>query len=291
MARKQHHEEHANHEAWAIPYGDLITLLLAFFVVMYAVSSINEGKYRVLAESLQSAFHGGPRSMSPVQIGSQIRSTTSGSRSGQDPVRSAPAADEDDFGTGGEEGGQSEAGESPQTRAMAEQLESALDDLIEAKAMTVQRSGQFVEIEIKNEILFPTGSASIGKDAQTVLGRLAEVLGPLPNIIRVEGHTDNRPISNEIFPSNWELSAARAARIVRSFEAAGVDPRRLIVAGMGEHHPVADNATPDGQRRNRRVALVILDPLPQPQPAVEDPEQAATAGVDTAPEPGAEGAS
>ncbi len=260
MARKQHHEEHANHEAWAIPYGDLITLLLAFFVVMYAVSSVNEGKYRVLAESLQSAFRGGPRSLSPVQIGQPLRSTTSGSQSGQDPAQSRPTDDGRIVGDIGSKGSGEGAGRGGGLREMAEQLESAMDDLIKAQAVTVTRSGQFVEVEIRSEILFPTGSASIDADAEAVLQRLAEVLRPLPNTIRVEGHTDNRPIATERFPSNWELSAARAARIVRAFEAAGIDPQRLIVAGMGEYHPIADNGTAEGRQRNRRVTLVILDP-------------------------------
>ncbi|RMF96082.1 MAG: flagellar motor protein MotD [Gammaproteobacteria bacterium] len=267
MARKQHHEEHTNHEAWAIPYGDLITLLLAFFVVMYAVSSVNEGKYRVLAESLQSAFNGGPRSLSPVQVGQPLRSTTSGSQSGQDPVHSKPPDDGRVVGDVGSQGSADGAGRGGGLRQMAEQLEAALDDLIQAQAVTITRPGQYVEVEIRSELLFPTGSASIDADAEAVLRRLAAVLRPLPNTIRVEGHTDNRPISNARFPSNWELSAARAARIVRAFEAAGIAPQRMVVAGMGEYHPVADNSTPEGRRRNRRVTLVILDPLQDPAAA------------------------
>lgn len=256
MARKQHHEEHANHEAWAIPYGDLITLLLAFFVVMYAVSSVNEGKYRVLAESMDAAFRGGPRSMEPVQIGDPVRALNNGSQTGADPASSpAPPAGPKPRGLGGDSG-------SEDMRMMAEQLESAMSKLAESESVNVTHSGMWIEVEIKNDILFPSASAEISPEAANILDTLAEVLSPLPNTIRVEGHTDNRPISTPVFPSNWELSAARAARIVRTLEQAGIAPERMVVAGMGEFHPIADNSTPEGQQRNRRVTLLILDTRP-----------------------------
>ncbi len=253
MARKQHHEEHANHEAWAIPYGDLVTLLLAFFVVMYAVSSVNEGKYRVLSESLQSAFKGPPRSLSPVQLGEQIRSLNSGSNSGMDPQQSVPQTASPTFKTG------QAGGLSAELQEVSDELEAAMRDLIDADTVILNRTGRWIEVEIKNDILFPTGSSAIDSDATEIIQRFAEILAPLPNPLRVEGHTDNRPISTKVFPSNWELSAARAATLVRSFEAAGVDPARMSVAGMGEHQPVADNETAAGRLRNRRVALVILE--------------------------------
>jgi len=226
MGRKQHHEEHANHEAWAIPYGDLVTLLLAFFVVMYAVSSVNEGKYRVLSESLQSAFKGPPRSMSPVQIGDQIRSLNSGSNSGMDPQQSIQQRGSKEFRTG-------QTGQlSDELEKVSDQLEAAMRDLIDADTVIVNRTGRWIEVEIKNDILFPTGSSAIDSEATEIVERFADILKPLPNPLRVEGHTDNRPISTAVFPSNWELSAARAATLVRSFEAAGVDPKRMSVAGM-----------------------------------------------------------
>ncbi len=259
MARKAHHEEHANHEAWAIPYGDLITLLLAFFVVMYAVSSVNEGKYRVLAESMDAAFSGGPRSLSPVQIGQPVKSLDSGSRSGMDPAQPMPPqGSEQGLGNGAENTGH---------RKMAEKLEAAMGDLISDSTVTVNHSGEWVEIEIKNDILFPVASAETGPEAKAVLDRLIEVLKPMDNMIRVEGHTDNLPISSPVYPSNWELSAARAARIVREFQKGGIDPARLIVAGMGEYHPVADNSQPGGRQKNRRVSLVIMDPQATQTPA------------------------
>ena len=262
--RKQHHEEHANHEAWAIPYGDLITLLLAFFVVMYAVSSVNEGKYRVLSDSLMAAFRGQPKTYQPIQLGNvPMRSAGSSgapTSAGVSPsqamkLQNATSARSDDTVDADRAGEKlADAGDTltiPLLR-MAEEFESAMKALIEKNLISVTRNPLWVEVEIKDEVLFPSGSAEVSADATEILGRMAEILAPLPNPVRVEGRTDTRPISNYRFPSNWELSAARAARIVRLFEESGVDPARMTAAGMGEYHPVAGNDSAEGRSRNRR---------------------------------------
>jgi chemotaxis protein MotB len=131
----------------------------------------------------------------------------------------------------------------------------------------VERAPSWVEVEIKTDILFPSGSAEIGTAAVAILERLAGILAERPYPIRIEGHTDNRPIKTSQFPSNWELSAARAARIVRLFEQRGITSNRMVVAGMGENQPLADNESAEGRNRNRRVALVILGA----PPAATDP--------------------
>jgi len=252
MARKEHHEEHANHEAWAIPYGDLITLLLALFVVLYAVSSINEGKYRVLSNSLSAAFRGNPTTLNPIHVGSGTDSThqpqaVAGLAPSQvlklpEPTRS-----------GGPE-------QLPITlQRMADQVEVAMKPLIQDDLIAVKRNALSVEVNIKTDILFDSGSAAISPRAIPALEKLARILKPLKNPIRVEGHTDDRPINNERFPSNWELSAARAAGIVRLFARIGVDPARMMAAGLAEFRPVADNSTARGRNENRRVSLVITD--------------------------------
>lgn len=261
MARKHDHEEHVNHEAWAIPYGDLVTLLLAFFVVMYAVSSVNEGKYRVLSDSLTAAFRGTPRTMEPVPVGDKAAKakgddSLAGIKPNQaitfpDPVEAEKQAREDEA-------------LQLQLRQMTEDLQSAMQALIDQDMIRVQRAPSWVEVEIKTDILFPSGSAEIEPAAIEILERLAAILTERPYPIRIEGHTDNRPIRTVQFPSNWELSAARAARIVRLFEQRGITASRMVVAGMGENQPLADNATPDGRNRNRRVALVILGMPPAP---------------------------
>jgi chemotaxis protein MotB len=272
MARKQHHEDHVNHEAWAIPYGDLITLLLAFFVVMYAVSTVNEGKYRVLAESMQSAFQGPTRTMQPIQIGNQImRAPRDGTLAGMDPTQAA-ALPRDAIEPNPPKPSRSQ-------QKLAGELEQAMGSLIDADLVAVTNDAVDIEVQIKTDILFASASADIGDDADEIVDKLAKVLAPLNNRIRIEGHTDNRPIATAVFPSNWELSAARAARMVRAFESAGIGPERMIVAGMGEHHPVGDNDTADGRRSNRRVILIIAqsaeaEPLPAEQTAeaIGDPD-------------------
>lgn len=269
MARKKKHEDHVNHEAWAIPYGDLITLLLAFFVVMYSISSVNEGKYRVLSESMVAAFHGSPRSTRPIQIGDSRPSGTTDQGSNvahplgvADPTTirlpqnldeiSAQAQDEPGLSVDAQ--GMSESG----LRAMAQEVRAALGDLIEMDQVRVRESEFWLEIEVQTDILFPTGVADVSSRAVPVLARLARVLAPFPNPVRVEGHTDDVPISTGRFPSNWELSAARAANVVRLFAGNDVDPARLAAIGMGEYQPVAENSTIDGRNRNRRVLVVVL---------------------------------
>jgi len=273
MPRHKRHEEHTNHEAWAIPYGDLITLLLAFFVVMYALSSVNEGKYRLLSDSLYAAFRGTPRTMEPVQVGEQDQ-VGPGADSHAGPLQqnrqakttSTPleavklAADTPQLGNVLHE--TSPDLPSPAERAalahVADQLESALAGLIQKDIVGVRRSDLWVEVEIRSDLLFPSGSARLAPNAVTVLEQLAQVLAPLPNAVRVEGHTDNVPIRNAIFYSNWELSAARAGSVVHVLSGHGVAPNRLAVVGFGEQRPSHTNDTAQGRNANRRVVVVIL---------------------------------
>jgi chemotaxis protein MotB len=272
MARRHRrkHEEHANHEAWAIPYGDLVTLLLAFFVVMYAVSSLNEGKYRVLSDSLFAAFRGAPRTLEPVQIGA--KATGSGAEvhvvaqqqavlqqqprqlldppafAAQQPqVAGANSAAEVKSDTMGR-----------QLDSLAQDVATAMRDLIDDNLLTVRRQGSTVEVEIRTDILFSSGEATLAPAAGGILRKICESLKPFPNPIRVEGHTDNRPISTVAYPSNWELSSARAASVVHLFTESGIDPRRLAVIGLGEFRPAQSNESPEGRNANRRVVLVIL---------------------------------
>ncbi|MEO8443983.1 MAG: flagellar motor protein MotD [Gammaproteobacteria bacterium] len=282
MARKHEHEDHVNHEAWAIPYGDLVTLLLAFFVVMYAVSSVNEGKYRVLSDSLTAAFRGTPRTMEPVAIGdkpakAKADDTVAGIKPGQAIKFAEKAASEQKAAE--------DAGLQLQLRKMTDDLTASMQTLIDKDMIRIQRAPSWVEVEIKTDILFPSGSAEIESAAVEILQKLATILAERPYPIRIEGHTDDRPIRTAQFPSNWELSAARAARIVRLFEERGIQSTRMVVAGMGENRPLADNATAEGRNRNRRVALVILGAPPDatdPRPAgiatpTDDPAPASAA--------------
>jgi chemotaxis protein MotB len=283
MARRRKHEDHLNHEAWAIPYGDLITLLLAFFVVMYAISQVNEGKYRVLSDSLVAAFRGTPKTTEPIQMGEKM----SGPGGDEESMRMDHAALAGqprsmfvprplDTGIKGGTGPRQEitkrAAEAAQAlKQVADQVESAMGDLIKDDLVVVRRSDFWIEVEIKSDILYPSASAQLSPSAMPVIERLAKALQPFNNLVRVEGHTDNRPINTVAFFSNWELSAARAASVVRVLASQGVAPTRLAVIGYGETRPRAPNQTAEGRGQNRRVVMVILstDAKQQDQPARE----------------------
>ncbi|MGH8077442.1 MAG: flagellar motor protein MotB, partial [Lysobacter sp.] len=248
MARKHQHEEHVNHEAWAIPYGDLVTLLLAFFVVMYAISSVNEGKYRIVADSLSAAFGGPPRTITPIQLGAtQLRGSafdrpslqTAAAKTGPSsvtPVTSLPVRQILELPTFGRAeqikaavaaavaaaGERGPAEPHQQLTTLGDEIQKALAELVEQKLVTVRRGRNFLEVEIQSDILFASGAAAPSPLATTTVRKLASVLRDSPNAVRVEGYTDDRPIRTALFPSNWELSAARAASVVHVLVGEGV---------------------------------------------------------------------
>lgn len=277
MARTKRQEDHMNHEAWAIPYADLVTLLLAFFVVMYSISSVNEGKYRVLAQSISAAFKGTPKVIEPIQVGRQptmaaqastieVAQAASPASSVVPRVALPNLPDRDQAiprpGPSGEPGRSGSPVPAAKTgkdlKTIARQIEESMAPLIDRKLIVVRRSEQWLEVEIKTDILFPSAVASLSTQAQGILDQLARILSRFPNAIRVEGYTDDRPIDTFVFPSNWELSAARAASVVRLFAAREVDPARLAVIGWGEQRAAGRNDTPEGRNRNRRVLIVVL---------------------------------
>ena len=279
MARKHKHEEHLNAEAWAIPYGDLVTLLLALFVVMYAMSSVNEGKYRVMSEAMSEAFNGSPRTLKPVQVGDK-NERGQGAASKIDLTRQPPkqvsigglhrdlknpqvmvgeknnilpAPQKMPAGSSGYRDG----GKQSLVRIKRE-VEQAMQGLIAQNLIVVRRKSTFLEIEIKTDILFASGVAQVSPLARPVLLKLGQILQPFDNPLRVEGHTDNLPIATAAYPSNWELSSARAASVVHVLLDAELTPGRLSVGGFGEYHPVAANDSAEGRNANRRVVLVVL---------------------------------
>jgi chemotaxis protein MotB len=285
--RRRKHEEHANHEAWAIPYGDLMTLLLAFFVVMYAISSVNAGKYRVLSDSLFAAFRGAPRSMQPIQVGEKqvgsgadMRPTIDRQAVLDGKAMSSLAPVPISLGNPKSAGSPATDGKLPAQAAaaaaalsrVADEVARAMDQLVMKNMVTIRRSDFWIEVEMRTDILFPSGSAKLADNAAGIIERLGSVLAPFPNPIRVEGHTDNKPIKTAVFYSNWELSAARAGSVVRVLADHGVAPNRLAVIGYGEQRPVKDNDTAEGRNANRRVVVVILSTELMRQTDPEPPE-------------------
>ena len=155
--------------------------------------------------------------------------------------------------------------------------------LIDSKKVNVRRENMWLEIEINTDILFPSGAGDFTPAAEPVLDKLAEVLQPFTNRIRVEGHTDDRPIRTAAFPSNWELSAARAASVVHQFMRQGVDPQRLEIVGFGEFHPKQSNDTAEGRNANRRVAILVLEDISQDNSPTRVETADAAAGGGTQP--------
>jgi chemotaxis protein MotB len=270
MARRKKHEEHTNHEAWAIPYADLMTLLLAFFVVMYAISTVNEGKYRVMADALTAAFGGAPRTINPVQVGNHQlqgadfdRPSPIKSGAKQGPSAPSPAPNVTLLAAMASQMNMSVTAQGMQNAEreldrIASDIEKAMKPLVDQKMVVIRRAQLWLEVQINSDILFPTGSAALEPSAQDTVSKLADVLVSVPNGVRVEGYTDDRPIRTYQFPSNWELSAARAASVVHLFVRDGIPPERLAMIGYGEFRPIGDNATLEGRNSNRRVLLVIL---------------------------------
>ena len=260
MARKRRHEEQENHERWLVSYADFITLLFAFFVVMYSVSQVNEGKYRVLSGSLESAFRSEPRSATPIQVGM--------------PSSAAPAASP----------GVLQGGSLSPIQTLAREVAEQMKPLVDQGLVDIREKDGWLEIEINNRILFSSGSARPAEEARVLLSLLGEVLGRFPNPVQVEGYTDNLPINSAAFSSNWELSAARAAAVVNLLAGYGLDPTQLVALGYGENNPVADNDTPEGRAENRRVILKIFKigrnssgekQTPVPVPAVRPRQESA----------------
>lgn len=289
--KRRKHEDHANHEAWAIPYGDLMTLLLAFFVVMYAISSVNAGKYRVLSDSLFAAFRGAPRSMQPIQVGEKqvgsgadMRPTIDRQAVLEGKALSSLAPVPVSIGNPKSTGNSAVDGKLPAQAAaaaaalsrVADEVARAMDQLVMKNMVRIRRTDFWIEVEMRTDILFPSGSARLADNAVDIIQRLGGVLAPFPNPIRVEGHTDNKPIKTAVFYSNWELSAARAGSVVRVLSDHGVSPDRLAVVGYGEQRPVKGNDTAEGRNANRRVVVVILSTELMRQPDPTQPENANT---------------
>lgn len=240
--------ENDNVDRWLVSYADFITLLFAFFVVMYAISSVNDGKYRVLSDTLVQAFKTPTKSAPPIQSGKSVKSqlhTEESEVGAPKPIRIEPVAKPTNQ-------------QQTHLNQLAHRITHNLHSLIDQKLIKVTSNKLWVEVEINTSILFSSGSADLEPEAYQPLQKLGKMLIRLPNYIDVEGYTDNKPINNSVYPSNWELSAARAASVVRLFIKEGVQPDHLSIIGYGQYRTIADNNTVAGRRQNRRVAVVIL---------------------------------
>lgn len=246
--RRHTEEEHENHERWLVSYADFITLLFAFFVVMYAISSINEGKYRVLSSSITSAFHS---TSNATAAGGQVilMQGTQVPQVQQPPINLALE--------------RQKTIQREKMKGMAEKIFSTMAPLIRQGKVRVLETSRGITVEINDSLLFAPGQARLESASVNAMLGVAQVVASSDFPVTIEGHTDDIPISTPQFPSNWELSAVRATTVLRLFVDAGVSASRLTAIGYGDQHPVESNSTPDGRARNRRVNILIDSARPE----------------------------
>ena len=258
MARRPKRAEHDNHERWMVSYADFITLLFAFFVVMYGISSVNEGKYRIFSVSVNQAFGANGK----AGEGSGIKLT-------EDEIFFKSLVDRRNARLAEKQRKQNE-----RMQNLAQTLNTAMASFVKSGQMNVSQNGRGVELEINASALFNQGEADIQPEAKKTLADAAKVLADNDFAIEVEGHTDNMPISTARFPSNWELSSARASSVVRLFIDQGIVATRLKAVGEADNQPVVPNDTPENRARNRRVTITVLSPEPEAEPAIpQSPDQ------------------
>jgi chemotaxis protein MotB len=248
VSQKRRPKSHPNHERWLVSYADFITLLFAFFVVMFASSQVDKGKIGKLAVAIQFAF----KDLGIFSIpSSKIPPTTTGpTQEGLPAITSL---------------------RDPSSMTTLAQLQKRLEQELEDEirrgdvAMKVGREG--LVISLRELGFFDSGSAEVEMKSEPSVARIAKVLKAGPYYIRIEGHTDNVPIHTDRFASNWELSTARATEMTKLFITRyEFPPERLSAAGYGEFHPVGSNETREGRALNRRVDIVISVVSTKPLP-------------------------
>lgn len=249
MAKDSFAEESLNHERWLVSYADLLTLLLAFFVVMYSIARMSEADYKELSAQLSASFTNSEATQKPtsdtiVDLGGAAGETS-------------PAEQVD---TKEEENAQQKLGDTIEKRLEGDN--------------TVRVSGneEWLEIELDSNLLFGSGGAQLREEAKIPLAKVAEELAGSGFPMRIEGFTDNVPINSKLYASNWELSFARATSVLRYLGSQSVEPQRMSAIGYGEFHPLADNGTAEGRAQNRRVLIKVAknaDPLAPVSTAVQ----------------------
>jgi chemotaxis protein MotB len=247
VKRRQRNDEPTdNQERWLVSYSDFITLLFAFFVVMYAISSVNDGKYRVLSSSLVSAFKNSSSSTSESSQAAEF-SPLQNEHSNQGSLIKLA----DNFNI-------QKVRKQEKMKGMAKNILHALEPLVKDGQVRVTQNSLGITVEINASVLFSPGQAKLAENSILSLQAVANVIKDHEHKINVEGHTDNLPINTENFPSNWELSSARASSVIRLFIEKGVEAHRLTAIGYGENRPIESNEIFEGRKRNRRVTVMIL---------------------------------
>jgi chemotaxis protein MotB len=231
MRRRSRRPDRGGHDRWLVSYADLVTLLLAFFTVMYAASNVDATKLAPLSSSLQDAFN----TAAPALAGASGRPTI------VPPIEVVPRLDAVD--------------------ELRRLLDAELAEAIADRKVEVTEDRRGLVVSLPEEAAFPVASDDVSPAALELIGRVAAIARQLPNEIRIEGHTDDVPIRTARFRSNWELSTARASAVVAYLiEGVGFEPARLSAAGYGEFHPRVANDSPANRALNRRIDIVVIDP-------------------------------
>jgi chemotaxis protein MotB len=268
--KKHHHEEHENHERWLVSGYDMMTLLFAVFVVLFAISSTNVSKIKALTQSLQEAFSG------PVLTGGRaIQQTGETSQSEkaapEKPIPALTPAEALKQAMTGKSASSADAAQAAAAQAKAAEqeeedfqaLKKRIDKLVKEAGLadkvstTVARRGLKIRL-LTDDLFFDSGSAVINPGAFKTLDEIGKIVaheGRHP--VEVEGHTDNRPIATSQYPSNWQLSGARAGAVVQRLSGDGVSPKRMTLTGYSSEHPVESNKSPAGRAKNRRVEIIL----------------------------------
>jgi len=254
--RKKRVEEHPD-ERWLVTYADVLTLMFVLFMVLFSISVVNTSKFDLLKQTLQDAFTSGLVSGGESVL-PKVDGPTPATAVDTPSTRIAPEVPT--------MGGISLGAASPEQALETRQLEAAeraIDarvadaGLRESIRTSVDERGLTVRLQTDG-VLFDSGSAALRPEGARVLGPIAASLRRLPNPIRVEGHTDANPIATAQFPSNWELSGARASAVVRTLDAAGIPASRLQFSGFGETRPVVGNESAAGRAQNRRIEVLVM---------------------------------
>jgi chemotaxis protein MotB len=256
--RSHHEEEHENEERWLVSFADMMTLLFCLFMVLFAISSVNTSKFEALSKALQDAFSG--RILSGGKAVMQTGNDKQPEKPGIEPPLPAITPLQAIANTAVEHEADKE---SKKEQEDFKALKQRIDELVRKEGLTgkvqttVRKRGLVVEL-LTDNVFFDSGQAVLKPPAVNLLGKLGTVLrAEREHPIVVEGHTDSQPISTSQYPSNWELSGARASAVIRAFVSDGVPRGRLSGALYGAENPTASNATAEGRSRNRRVDVTL----------------------------------
>ncbi|MGB0468048.1 MAG: flagellar motor protein MotB [Pontibacterium sp.] len=243
MPRREPPSDYVHQDRWVVSYADFITLLFAFFVVLYSLSSVNEEKYKALSESLSGAFQ---------YAGAEVAGGGGAIINiGEEPVGAFKLPEPD------ERRAVPDPQETDELKHILTRLQDRILPTVQGPGIQVTGNELWLSIELSASMLFESGQALPTAVADEILERVAIILRPYDNPVHVEGFTDDQVIDTRRFPSNWELSAARAAAVVRLLSHYGVNPGRLAAVGYGEHQPAYSNRTDEGRQLNRRVVIVV----------------------------------